>query len=135
MLAGDFLGSATRDVVEIMGVPAIAAGIGSSVSSRPPEAVTFFTGISEKRAGGGEASVRVRSRNCWTTSRRPTCELRSRLPAGPNGLPAGYRRLVVRRHLPPGRRLRSERLLELLADRLGPVLQPLGGALEAGSPV
>ena len=54
VLAGEFLGSATRDVVQIMGVPAIAAGWILGVVTSLPEAVTFFTVFSEKRAGGGE---------------------------------------------------------------------------------
>ena len=54
VVVGDFLGTATRDVVQIMGVPAIAAGWILGVVTSLPEAVTFFTVFSDKRAGGGE---------------------------------------------------------------------------------
>ena len=54
VLTGDFLGSATRDVVQIMGVPAMVAGWILGVVTSLPEAVTFFTVFSDKRAGGGE---------------------------------------------------------------------------------
>ena len=48
---GDSLGTATRDVVQQMGVPAMAAGwILGGVTSLP-EAVTFFAVFSSKRAG------------------------------------------------------------------------------------
>ena len=53
ILAGNFLGGATRDVVQQMGVPAVAAGwILGGVTSLP-EAVTFFEVFSSKRAGTG----------------------------------------------------------------------------------
>ena len=54
VLAGDFLGTATRDVVQIMGVPAIAAGWILGVVTSLPEAVTFFTVFSDKRSGGSQ---------------------------------------------------------------------------------
>ena len=50
-VAGNFLGSATRDVVQTMGVPAIAAGWILGVVTSLPEAVTFFEVFSTKRAG------------------------------------------------------------------------------------
>jgi Ca2+/Na+ antiporter len=54
VLVGDFLGTATRDVVQVMGIPAIAAGWILGVVTSLPEAVTFFTVFSERRAGGCE---------------------------------------------------------------------------------
>ena len=50
-VAGNFLGAATRDVVQEMGVPAIAAGWILGVVTSLPEAVTFFEVFSAKRAG------------------------------------------------------------------------------------
>lgn len=50
-LAGNILGSATRDVVMQMGVPAIAAGWILGVVTSLPEAVTFFTAFSPERNG------------------------------------------------------------------------------------
>ena len=52
ILAGDFLGHSTRDVVQVMGVPAIAAGWLLGFVTSLPEAVTFFTVFSERRAAG-----------------------------------------------------------------------------------
>jgi len=51
MLAGKFLGASTRDVVQQMGVPAIAAGWILGFVTSLPEAVTFFEVFSTKRAG------------------------------------------------------------------------------------
>ncbi len=50
-IAGNFLGAATRDAVQIMGVPAILAGWILGVVTSLPEAVTFFEVFSAKRAG------------------------------------------------------------------------------------
>ena len=55
IVAGNILGSATRDVVMQMGVPAIAAGWILGVVTSLPEAVTFFTAFSTDRVGS-EAS-------------------------------------------------------------------------------
>ena len=52
VLVGDFLGQATRDVVQVMGVPAVAAGWVLGLVTSLPEAVTFFTVFSERRASG-----------------------------------------------------------------------------------
>ena len=52
VLAGDFLGQSTRDVVQVMGVPAVAAGWVLGLVTSLPEAVTFFTVFSERRAAG-----------------------------------------------------------------------------------
>ena len=55
MVAGNFLGAATRDVVHQMGIPAAVAGWLLGVVTSLPEAVTFFTVFSSKRiAGGGD---------------------------------------------------------------------------------
>lgn len=52
VVAGDFLGSSTREVVEVMGIPAVVAGCILGVVTSLPEAVTFFTVFSTKRAAG-----------------------------------------------------------------------------------
>ena len=57
VVVGDFLGTATRDVVQIMGVPAIAGLILGVVTSL--QAVTFFTVFSDKRASGGEDKAQI----------------------------------------------------------------------------
>ncbi len=54
-LAGDQLGSATRDVVHEMGIPAIAAGWILGLVTSLPEAVTFFAAFSSDRTAGGNA--------------------------------------------------------------------------------
>jgi len=51
VLAGTFLGSSTRDVVQQMGVPAMAAGWILGLVTSLPEAVTFFEVFSAKRTG------------------------------------------------------------------------------------
>jgi len=52
VVAGDFLGDSTKDVVQVMGVPAIAAGWLLGLVTSLPEAVTFFAVFSERRAAG-----------------------------------------------------------------------------------
>ena len=52
MLAGNFLGSATRDVVLQLGIPALVAGWILGLVTSLPEAVTFFEVFSSKRSGG-----------------------------------------------------------------------------------
>jgi Ca2+/Na+ antiporter len=52
MVAGKFLGDATRGVVETMGIPAIVAGWMLGFVTSLPEAVTFFTVFSTKRRHG-----------------------------------------------------------------------------------
>ncbi len=51
MLAGNFLGSSTRDVVQQLGIPAFVAGWILGLVTSLPEAVTFFEVFSTKRAG------------------------------------------------------------------------------------
>ena len=51
--------TATRDVVQIMGVPAIAAGWILGVVTSLPEAVTFFTVFSDERAGGEDPKSQI----------------------------------------------------------------------------
>jgi len=51
-VAGDFLGQSTKDVVQVMGVPAMAAGWILGVVTSLPEGVTFFTVFSDRRAAG-----------------------------------------------------------------------------------
>ena len=51
-LAGDFLGSATRDVVHQMQIPAVAVGWILGLVTSLPEAVTFFLVFSTDRDGG-----------------------------------------------------------------------------------
>ena len=52
VLAGDFLGQSTQDVVLVMGVPAVAAGWVLGLVTSLPEAVTFFTVFSDRREAG-----------------------------------------------------------------------------------
>jgi Ca2+/Na+ antiporter len=54
VVAGNFLGDATRSVVVEMGVPAAAAGWILGLVTSLPEAVTFFTVFSSKRVAGSE---------------------------------------------------------------------------------
>jgi Ca2+/Na+ antiporter len=51
-IAGKFLGSATRDVVQLMGISALAAGWILGLITSLPEAVTFFAVFSVKRVFG-----------------------------------------------------------------------------------
>lgn len=51
-IAGNFLGSATRDVVQLMGISALATGWLLGLITSLPEAVTFFTVFSSRRGLG-----------------------------------------------------------------------------------
>ncbi len=51
-IAGTFLGSATRDVVQLMGISAMATGWILGLITSLPEAVTFFTVFSARRVLG-----------------------------------------------------------------------------------
>ena len=51
-IAGKFLGSATRDVVQLMGISAMATGWILGLITSLPEAVTFFAVFSERRVLG-----------------------------------------------------------------------------------
>ena len=52
ILAGDFLGQSTKNVVQVMGVPAMVAGWVLGLVTSLPEAVTFFTVFSDRREAG-----------------------------------------------------------------------------------
>jgi hypothetical protein len=51
-IAGNFLGGATRDVVELMGISAMATGWILGLITSLPEAVTFFAVFSARRVFG-----------------------------------------------------------------------------------
>ncbi len=52
MVAGDILGTATRDVVQVMGLPAIVAGCILGLVTSLPEGVSFFEAFSTSRSAG-----------------------------------------------------------------------------------